>query len=368
MRRWRAERQRLVDAEKSGESSAKRPVRSGRSTSLTRTDPVATLRALAVLPAEGHRMRIVVAHHNPASCERWRTALAAELPDADVVIWDESAPKEASYAIAWMAPSKAFFERQPGLKAFFSTGAGVEKLLASPFMPPDLPVIRLEDAGMASQMARYCVGEALQWVRRSDAYAASQQMQQWHPLPYEDLDQWPVGVFGLGVLGQQVASAFVALGFTVNGYARSSHSLAGVRTFSAAGGAGEFASFLNATRILVLLAPSTPQTRDLFDRQTLAQLQPGACVINVSRGDLLVDEALLALLDSGHLAGAALDVFRQEPLPPDHRFWKHPKIRITPHVSAITVIEPSARQVAGKIRQLERGEAVTGIVDRVRGY
>lgn len=313
-------------------------------------------------------MRIVVAHHNPVSCERWRNALAAELADAEVVIWDESAPQEATYAIAWTAPSQAFFERQRRLKAFFSTGAGVEKLLASAFMPRDLPVIRLEDAGMADQMALYCIGEALRWIRHADEYDTWQAARQWHPLAREDLAFWPVGIFGLGVLGRRVAAAFSALGFTVNGYARSPHSVPGVRPFSVAGGDGELSAFLEATRILVILAPLTPQTLNRFDQPTLAQLQAGGYVINVARGDLLVDEALLALLDSGHLAGAALDVFRHEPLPSGHPFWGHPKIRVTPHVSAITVIEPSARQVAEKIRRLERGEPVSGVVDRARGY
>ncbi|HEY5807681.1 MAG TPA: glyoxylate/hydroxypyruvate reductase A [Povalibacter sp.] len=313
-------------------------------------------------------MRVVVAHHNPVSCERWRKALAQELPDAEVLIWNDAETREADYAIAWAAPSAAFFARQPRLKAFFSTGAGVEKLLASSFMPADLPVIRLEDAGMGGQMATYCVGTALNWIRQRDDYAEQQRMRLWQPLPKTDLLEWPVGIFGLGVLGRQVADAFAALGFSVNGYSRSAHGLPGIRSFAESGGEGDFDAFLAATRILVILAPLTSQTRDRFDRSELAQLAPQSYVINVARGELLVDDALLALLDSGHLAGAALDVFRQEPLPPDHPFWTQPKIRITPHISAITVIGPSARQVAEKIRCLERGELVTGVVDRGRGY
>ena len=313
-------------------------------------------------------MRFVVAHHNPVSCERWRNALARELPDAEVVIWSDADTKEADYAIAWAAPSARFFAGQSRLKAFFSTGAGVEKLLGSPLLPASLPVIRLEDAGMGAQMATYCIGAALHWIRQHDEYAEQQRMLRWQQLPAEDLAQWPVGIFGLGVLGRQVAAAFAALGFTVNGYARSAHSLPGVRCFAESEGGASFASFLAATRILVLLAPLTAETVDRFGRTELAQLAPRSYVINVARGELLVDDALLSLLDSGHLAGAALDVFRQEPLSPDHPFWTHPKVRITPHSSAITLIDPSARQVAEKVRRLERGEEVTGLVDRARGY
>jgi glyoxylate/hydroxypyruvate reductase A len=313
-------------------------------------------------------LRLIVAHHSPASCERWRNALARELPDAEVIIWSDAETGEADYAIAWAAPPPEFFARQSRLRALFSTGAGVEKLLASAFMPADLPVIRLEDAGMGGQMATYCVGAALNWVRQRDEYAEQQRRRLWQPLAREDLADWPIGIFGLGVLGRQVADAFAALGFPVNGYARSAHALPGIRCFAESGGEAGFSAFLGSTRVLIIMAPLTPQTRDRFDRSELAQLASRSYVINVARGELLVDDALLSLLDSGHLAGAALDVFRQEPLPPDHRFWTHPRIRMTPHVSAITVIAPSARQVAEKIRALERGEAVSGLVDRVRGY
>ena len=314
-------------------------------------------------------MRITVAHHNPASSQRWREALARELPEAEVDIWGQGRAGSADYAIAWMAPGKEFFDQNDRLKAFFSTGAGVEKLLGSPAMPPSLPVIRLEDAGMGAQMADYCVYSVLHWLRRRSEYAEQQRATVWKQLlPANEPTDWPIGVFGLGVLGLHVAAAFRALGFSVNGFARSAHDHPGIRSFAEQGGAGNFAAFMRASRVLIIIAPLTPATQDRFNLETLALLPQSSYVINVARGGLLVEEALIELLDRGHLAGAALDVFRQEPLPPDHPFWSHPKVRITPHVSAITVIGPSARQVAGKIRSLERGEPVSGVVDRARGY
>jgi glyoxylate/hydroxypyruvate reductase A len=314
-------------------------------------------------------MRIIVAHHNPASCQRWRDALARELPEAGVDIWGQGPAGSADYAIAWAAPGKEFFAQHDRLKAFFCTGAGVEKLITSAEMPKSIPVIRLEDAGMGAQMADYCVYAVLHWLRRRSEYDEQQRAHVWkHLLPANDPADWPIGVFGLGVLGTQVAAAFRALGFPVNGFARSVHEHAGIRSFAEQGGAGDFAAFLGASRVLIIVAPLTPATQDLFNRKTLALLPPSSYVINVARGGLLVEEDLLELLNSGHLAGAALDVFRQEPLPQDHPLWSHPKVRITPHVSAITVIGPSAKQVAQKVRRLERGEAVSGVVDRSRGY
>lgn len=313
-------------------------------------------------------MRITVAHHNPASCQRWRDALARELPEAEVDIWGQGRAGSADYAIAWAAPEKEFFDQNAGLKAFFCTGAGVEKLLSSTAMPTAIPVIRLEDAGMGLQMADYCVYAVLHWLRRRSEYDEQQRAHAWKPLPANDLADWPIGIFGLGVLGLQVAAAFRALGFNVNGFARSAHEHAGIRSFAEQGGAGDFAAFMRASRVLIIVAPLTPATQDRFNRETLALLPPSSYVVNVARGGLLVEEDLLALLDNGHLAGAALDVFRQEPLPPDHPLWSNPKVRITPHVSAITVIGPSAKQVAEKVRRLERAEPVSGIVDRGRGY
>jgi glyoxylate/hydroxypyruvate reductase A len=138
-----------------------------------------------------------------------------------------------------------------------------------------------------------------------------------------------------------------------------------VRGFS---GREAFADFLAASRVLVNLLPLTPDTQDILNRDTLSRLLPGGHVINVARGAHLVDEDLLALLDEGHLSGATLDVFRTEPLPAGHPFWTHPKITVSPHTSARTLRDESIGQIAGKIRALERGEPIAGIVDTVRGY
>jgi glyoxylate/hydroxypyruvate reductase len=313
-------------------------------------------------------MRITVAHHIPASCQRWRDALARELPDAQVDIWGQGPAGSADYAIAWAAPGKKFFAQHDRMKAFFCTGAGVEKLLASTDLPTTIPVIRLEDAGMGAQMADYCVYAVLHWLRRRSEYDEQQRAHVWKQLAANNVADWPIGVFGLGVLGLQVAGAFRALGFNVNGFARSAHEHPGIQSFAEQGGAGDFAAFMRASRVLIIIAPLTPATQDLFNRETLALLPPSSYVINVARGGMVVEEDLIELLDRGHLAGAALDVFRKEPLPPDHPLWANPKVRITPHVSALTVIGPSAQQVAQKIRRLERGESVSGVVDRRRGY
>jgi glyoxylate/hydroxypyruvate reductase A len=170
---------------------------------------------------------------------------------------------------------------------------------------------------------------------------------------------------GLGVLGARVAQAVAQFEFPVQGWSRSPKNIAGVHCFS---GPQELAQFLAGTRVLVNLLPLTPETENILSRQILSQLQRGAYLINVARGRHLVEEDLLALLETGQMAGASLDVFRAEPLPAGHPFWAHPRITVTPHTSARTLRSESIAQIVGKIQALERGEPVAGVVDLARGY
>lgn len=292
----------------------------------------------------------------------WLDGLRAALPGALVEEWtaDSSA---ADYAVVW-APPQAFFDQQTQLKAIFNTGAGVDALLKLR-LPPGVPLIRLDDAGMAVQMAEYVCHAALRHFREFDVYEAQAAQGRWAPRPPRLHRDFPVGVMGLGALGERVSRTLAAFDFPVRGWSRSAKALDGVQCFA---GAAQLDDFLAASRILVCLLPLTPETENILRRDTLARLQPGGYVINVARGRHLVDDDLIALLDSGHLAGATLDVFRTEPLPAEHPFWAHPRITVTPHISARTLREESIAQIAGKIRALERGEAVAGVVSHALGY
>lgn len=279
-------------------------------------------------------------------------------------MWAPGDEWEADYAAFWHPP-RDLLAGQTRLKAAFNLGAGVDVALQALALPPGVPLVRLEDAGMGRQMDEYVGWAVLRYFRRLDDYAAQQARSQWklhRPRRHAD---FTVGMMGLGVLGARVARTLVALGFPVVGWSASRKAVEGVRCFA---GAAELEAFLAATRALVCLLPLTPGTAGLLNRESLGKLPRGAYLVNVARGGLVVDDDLLALLDAGHLAGATLDVFHEEPLPPSHRFWAHPKVLITPHCSAITSIDDSVAQVAGKIRRLERGEAITGIVDPQRGY
>ena len=284
-------------------------------------------------------MKLLVA--STSNPERWHDAFAARFPDAAVARWPD-APPEVDYLIAWK-PDPEVFRRVRVRRAMFNLGAGVEATLALPTLPPDLTVIRLEDAGMAAQMADYVSLAVLAAFRERALTRASRRPAAGRNGRRGARTDFRVGMLGAGVLGQAVGRAVAALGFPVMLWSRTPRSIEGLETHA---GADALDAFLARSQVLVGLLPSTPDTRGLLDAARLARLPRGAHVVNVGRGDLIVDEALVAALDAGHLAGATLDVFRTEPLPAGHPFWHHPAITITPHVSAATLFDVSADQVA----------------------
>ena len=294
--------------------------------------------------------------------EPWVNALSQQLPEARVEAWAAGA-EPADYAVVW-APPQDFLDAQPRLKGLFNIGAGVDALMQLR-LPTGVPVVRLDDAGMSVQMAEYVCHAVIRYFRELDVYAEEAQQAHWAFRRPRIRADFTVGVMGLGVLGQRVAQALRGFEFPVVGWSRTPREVEGITCHAGAEG---LSAFLGASQVLVNLLPLTLDTENILNRDTLAQLRPGAYVINVARGAHLVDADLLALLDSGHLAGATLDVFRTEPLPAEHPFWQHRCITVTPHTSARTLRDESVAQIAGKIRALERGESITGVVDPLRGY
>ena len=248
----------------------------------------------------------------------WIPGLQAAIPGASVTLWEPGAP-QADYAVVWKPPQQ-MLDEQSGLKAIFNTGAGVDALMQLR-LPDDVPVIRLDDAGMSVQMAEYVSHAVIRHFRELDGYESDMAMGKWSFRKPRSRADYPVGVLGLGVLGERVAKAVAQFDFPVNGWSQSPKSIAGVQSFH---GAAQLDAFLAASRIVVCLLPLTPDTENILNAERLAMIRPGGYVINVARGAHVVDADLLAAIDSGHLAGATLDVFRVEPLPQGHAFWTHP--------------------------------------------
>lgn len=294
----------------------------------------------------------------------WLAQLRNALPEARVHDWAAGGAPVCDYAVCWKPPA-AFFAGQDRLKAILNIGAGADAVLRDPNLPTHVPVVRLDDAGMAAQMQEYVAWCALTFLRRMQEYARQQQGAEWVRLPPRARADFGIGIMGMGVLGSAVATFMRDLGFPVRGWSASAKAVPGVESFA---GPAALPAFLAGAQMLVCLLPLTAATRGILGRETLAHLPHGAALVNIARGGHMVEDDILALLDEGHLGGAVLDVFDAEPLPPASRWWRHPRVIVTPHVSAMTLLEASMQQIAGKIRALERGEAVAGLIDRARGY
>ncbi len=297
--------------------------------------------------------------------ERWTVPIQEQLPDAEIFVWDPEGPAvDADYAIVWQPP-EALFERETHLKAVFNLGAGIDGLLKVANLPKNLTIVRLEDAGMSVQMAEYVLHQLLEASRGMETYREQQRQGVWKIHRPIKRSEWPVGVMGLGHIGKRVARTLADLDYQVSGWARGKHSVEGVSTYA---GPDQLGDFLQSTRVLVNTLPLTDETRGIINYDLLSQLQPGAVLINVGRGEHLVEDDLLRALDEGKLLRASLDVFRKEPLPEGHPFWQRKEITITPHISARTLRDATIEQITGKIRDHAAGRAISGIVDTDRGY
>lgn len=295
----------------------------------------------------------------------WAAALNRHMPELELELWPEIAdPARIEAALAWQPPAGAL-ARFPNLRVVHALGAGIETLLADPGLGPEVAVIRLVDPWMTRAMGEFVEMQVLRLHRQEPAYRAQQAAREWRELPQPNADERRIGVLGLGALGSEAALRLKVLGFDVMGWSRSERPQKG---FPCAAGAAGLAKLLRRSDILICLLPLTSATQDILDARLFAALPQGAAIINCARGAHLVEHDLLAALDSDHLSAAALDVFRVEPLPKEHPFWRHPKILVTPHAAAASNPRTAAPIVAKALRRFAAGARPANLVDRARGY
>ena len=296
----------------------------------------------------------------------WKAALLAVDPSLEIRMYpDAGNPAEIEAAVVWTAHDMMELRRYPNLKLIVSMGAGVDHLLRAPGPPPGIPVARLKDVLLTSAMAEWVLLNVLRFHRQDPEYRALQQRKEWLELSAPSTAERRIGILGIGELGSASARVLTALGFPVMGWSRSAKTLPGVQTFHGADGLLAMAA---QSDILICLLPLTPETRGVLNAKLLATLPRGAYVINGARGGHMVAEDMLAALDSGHIAGAALDVFEPEPLPPESPFWTHPKVFLTPHAASITIPSSVAPQVVENIHNMRTGRPLINLVDFSLGY
>jgi len=297
--------------------------------------------------------------------ETWRQALLAAKPDLDFRVWPDQVgdPDDIDIALVWLPPSGEL-ARFPHLRAILSLGAGIDSLVADTTLP-DLPLARMVDPSMTRTMADYVLLAVLRHHRQFDLFEREQRAGRWtFALPERAVDR-TVGVMGLGVLGEAAAVKLRDHGFNVRGWSRSPKTIDGVSSFH---GDDQLQDFLAATEILVCLLPLTSSTRGLLNAPLFDALPQGACLVNVARGDHLVENDLLQALDGEQLAGATLDVFQNEPLPSNHPFWRHERILITPHVASYCEPQTAVKGIIENIERARAGQRLHHQVDRRQGY
>ena len=303
-------------------------------------------------------------HSKIDPAEEFGAVLTRELPGTEFRIWpDIGDPAEIEAAVVWRPPP-GVLASLPNLQLICALGAGVDALLGDETLPA-VPLVRLVDDHLTASMSEYVILQVMRFHRLDHDYLAQQRAGVWKILPPLAAADRKVGILGMGVLGTAAAQKLHHIGFDVAGWSRSPRRIDGITTFHGPEGLD---ALLERSEILVCLLPLTPETQDVLNASLFRKLPKGAALINCGRGMHLVEEDLIPALDSGQLSGAALDVFRVEPLPSGHPFWSHPKIFVSPHVASQTNPETAGRSIADNIRRMRSGRPLLNQVDPRRGY
>lgn len=298
------------------------------------------------------------------NADTWRRLLNTAMPEIEVRTWPEMGdPADIEVAAVWALPPGTL-AKLPNLRLIVSLTAGTDALLRDPNLP-SVPIVRAGDPTGNAMMNETTLLHVLRHHRYVPEYLRAQQLCEWIRMPVKAASERKVGVMGLGMIGLAAAKMLVSVGFQVAGWVRHSRPHTEVEIFS---GRDQFNAFLTRSEILVNLLPLTPETRGIINAETLNKLPTGAAIINLGRGDHVIESDLISALNSGHLAAATLDVFPVEPLPSDSPLWRHPKITVMPHVARRLVPEELAARVCAIIKQLHAGTPFTELVDRKLGY
>jgi glyoxylate/hydroxypyruvate reductase A len=297
--------------------------------------------------------------------DAWKKALIAKASNTAIYSYLEDHPKEEiTMACVWKQPPEAL-NLYPNLKCIASFGAGVDFIFKDHSVPKHIPITRVIDPVLASDMSEFVLALILGFFKNLTTYRTDQLQKIWSPQEYKRISDVTVGIMGMGALGEKLAEDLIKIGFRVVGWAKSKKIIPGVDVYA---GNSQKNTFLSLSNLLVCLLPLTKETTGILNRKLFRELPKQSYVINVARGGHLVDEDLLEYVNNGHLAGAGLDVFHEEPLPVEHPFWNHPKIQITPHVASVSDINSVIPQLLENYRRLEEGLPLMNEVSREKEY
>lgn len=292
----------------------------------------------------------------------WVEGLSKSELVGEIHVWPTEADLTNVEALfVWKPLDKGVIDLIPNLKWISSLGAGVDHLMTDPQIPEHLPITRIVDPFLARDMTNYVIMGLMMYQRSMLAHLENQMSKTWDRITYKPLK---VGIMGLGELGGHLAEKLVGLGFEVFGYSQTLKKIDSVRCFDASGQK----AFLSNAEVLVNLLPITPKTINILDSKLFKHLPKGAYLINVARGNHLVETDLIAALDNEQLSGALLDVFWEEPLPQNNPLWSHPKITITPHVASVTTPNSAITLLLNNLKRLKENKKLLHSVDAYKGY
>lgn len=302
---------------------------------------------------------IISSNRNP---QVWVDALKQQDPELDIEVYPNvKYPEEVEFALTWKHPH-GIFNDYPNLKVIASMGAGIDHIINDPDIPEQIEITRVIDDQLTEDMGVFVLALCLEHLRNLSYHHCSST---WDTQPYKRPQDLQVGVMGLGVLGTAVAEKLYSNGFKVCGWRKQKKEIPGVKSFY---GDGQLDEFLKNSDILVCLLPLTSETENVLDKKLFQKLPKDAYLINVARGKHLVEEDLLEMINCGHLSGASLDVFRQEPLPKEHAFWQHEKIKITPHIASVTNPNTVVPQLLKNYRNMKNSSPLNNLVSRQKEY
>ncbi|WP_333864159.1 2-hydroxyacid dehydrogenase [Sphingobacterium sp.] len=301
---------------------------------------------------------------NSGRAEEWKAEIARHLPDIKIEIYPEIENyEEVEFALCWK-PEANYYTYFPNLKVIQSGGAGIDHLFPSEILS-HLHICRIIDPMLKSDMFEHVLTCLMHEMKNFSVYAADKKQEHWQPLLYKSIGQTSVTILGMGEIGSYVAEKLVQLGFTVKGWSNSPKNIQGVNSFA---GTEELLFALQDTDFVVNILPLTTKTRGILSHDLFSLCRKGTVLINVGRGEHLVEPDLLNGIEDGQIAQAYLDVFHQEPLPKNHPFWDCPSIFITPHVASRTNIRSSAEQVVDNYIRMTEGRALLNEVSLAKGY
>ena len=296
----------------------------------------------------------------------WSNCLQEAMPEIEIRVYpDEGNIDDIEYAVVWKHP-RGILNKYPNLKAILSLGAGVDHIISDPELPETPPIVRLVDKKLTHEMILHSLHWVLHFHSDQYLYRIQQQSRKWIQQSSVQSEDRTIGIMGLGNIGKAIGDSLVNLDFKVLGWGTSpKNSLGDIEYYF---GHDQLSGFLSQTEILINVLPLTEKTKNILTKTELAYLPKGSFIINIGRGGIINENDLISILDTGHIAATALDVFAEEPLPENNSLWAHPSVYVTPHIAGQSNPGSAAKTIAENIRLIEKGESPYPIYSFNKGY